>query len=107
MKGKVIVEIAESLRLSKGDNNVVKRVITRTAEEWTEKYQVTQTKYLRRCMLFATTNDQEFLPPDEEHRRWLPVVIVEIDRALVTADRDQLWAEGRRYRVARHSIRSR
>lgn len=95
LKGKVIVEIAELAGLSKGDINVVKRTITRTAEEWIEKYQTTKTKYLRRCMLFASTNENEFLPPDETgQRRWLPVVIAEINRELVTADRAQLWAEG-------------
>jgi hypothetical protein len=95
MRGKVVVEIAELAGLNKGDVNVVKRAITRTHEEWIEKYQTTQTKYARRCMLFASTNEQEFLPPDETgQRRWLPVVITEINRALVEADRAQLWAEG-------------
>jgi predicted P-loop ATPase len=95
MRGKVIVEIAEMAGLSKGDINVVKRCITRTTEKWIEKYQTAETVYNRRCMLFASTNEQEFLPPDETgQRRWLPVIITEINRELVTADRTQLWAEG-------------
>ena len=95
MRGKVIVEIAELAGLSKGDINVVKRAITRTTEKWIEKYQTAETSYNRRCMLFASTNEQEFLPPDETgQRRWLPVVITEINRELVVADRAQLWAEG-------------
>jgi hypothetical protein len=95
MRGKVIVEIAELAGLSKGDINVVKRAITRTTEKWIEKYQTKETSYPRRCMLFASTNEQEFLPPDETgQRRWLPVVITEINRPLVVADRAQLWAEG-------------
>jgi Virulence-associated protein E len=95
MRGKVIVEIAELAGLTKGDINVVKRAITRTTEKWIEKYQTKETSYERRCMLFASTNEQEFLPPDETgQRRWLPVVITEINRDLVIADRAQLWAEG-------------
>jgi len=95
MRGKVIVEIAEMAGLSKGDIDVVKRVITRKTEKWIEKYQIAETVFNRRCMLFASTNNQEFLPPDETgQRRWLPVVITEINRALVEADRSQLWAEG-------------
>ncbi|MGO9994703.1 MAG: VapE domain-containing protein [Steroidobacteraceae bacterium] len=95
MRGKVIVEIAELAGLSKGDINVVKSNITRKADKWIEKYQTTETSYARRCMLFASTNDREFLPADETgHRRWLPVEITELNRALIVADRDQLWAEG-------------
>ena len=95
LRGKVIIEIAELAGLSKADINVVKRVITRRTEEWIEKYRVQPTTFKRRCMLFASTNDERFLPPDETgQRRWLPVEITELDRASITADRNQLWAEG-------------
>ncbi len=95
IKGKAVVEIAELAGLSKADITYVKRVITRTTEEWVEKWQTLPTRYDRRCMMFASTNEQEFLPPDETgHRRWLPVDIVELNRDLIKADRDQLWAEG-------------
>lgn len=95
LRGKVVVEIAEMAGLSKGDIDVVKRVITRKAEKWVEKYQISETVFNRRCMLFASTNKKEFLPQDETgQRRWLPVEIAEINRDLITADRAQLWAEG-------------
>jgi predicted P-loop ATPase len=95
IKGKVVVEISELAGLSKADVNVVKRCITRATEKWIEKYQTTETSYKRRCMLFASTNEERFLPPDETgQRRWLPVEIVEIDRDSIKRDRDQLWAEG-------------
>src|SRR5258707_6485298 len=93
--GKTVVEIAELAGLSRADINVVKRAITRTTEEWIEKYRTTESRYLRRCVLFASTNEREFLPPDETgHRRWLPVEITELDRDRIVEDRDQLWAEG-------------
>jgi hypothetical protein len=95
LRGKVVVEIAEMAGLSKGDIDVVKRVITRKAEKWIEKYQTSETVFNRRCMLFASTNKKEFLPADDTgQRRWLPVEITEINRALIQADRAQLWAEG-------------
>jgi predicted P-loop ATPase len=95
MRGKLVVEIAELAGLSRGDINVVKRTITRRHEEWVEKWQTQPTRYPRRCMLFATTNEERFLPTDETgHRRWLPVEIGGLDRAAIAADRDQLWAEG-------------
>jgi predicted P-loop ATPase len=81
--------------VSKADVEVVKRIITRKTEKWVEKYQISETVFNRRCMLFASTNKKEFLPADETgQRRWLPVEIVEINRELILADRAQLWAEG-------------
>jgi Virulence-associated protein E len=95
LRGKVVVEIAEMAGLSKGDIDIVKRVITRKSEKWIEKYQTSETVFNRRCMLFASTNKKEFLPQDDTgQRRWLPVEITEINRALIEADRAQLWAEG-------------
>ena len=95
LRGKLVVEIAELAGLSRADVNVVKRTITRRAEEWVEKYATQPTTFPRRCMLFATTNEERFLPPDETgNRRWLPVEITRIDRDRIAADRLQLWAEG-------------
>lgn len=95
LRGKVVVEIAEMAGLSKGDIDVVKRVITRKSEKWIEKYQISETVFNRRCMLFSSTNKKEFLPADDTgQRRWLPLEIVEINRKLIQADRAQLWAEG-------------
>jgi hypothetical protein len=95
IRGKLVVEIAELAGLSRADINVVKRTITRRTEEWIEKYRTHETRFKRRCMLFATTNDERFLPPDETgNRRWLPVEIARIDRERIAVDRVQLWAEG-------------
>jgi predicted P-loop ATPase len=95
IRGKLVVEIAELAGLSRADINVVKRTITRRVEEWIEKYKTQPTGFRRRCMLFATTNDERFLPPDETgNRRWLPVEITRLDRERIAADRAQLWAEG-------------
>jgi len=95
IRGKLVIEVAEMAGLSKGDINLVKRVITRRVEEWIEKFQTLPTRFKRRGMLFASTNDDQFLPPDETgQRRWLPVEITALDRVRIAADRDQLWAEG-------------
>jgi hypothetical protein len=95
IRGKLIGEIAELAGLSRADINVVKRVVTRKTEVWIEKFQTEETRYPRRCMLFATTNEERFLPTDETgQRRWLPEEISTLDRARIAADRNQLWAEG-------------
>jgi hypothetical protein len=95
IRGKVVVEIAEMAGLSKADITHLKRSITRRKEEWIEKWKTQPTSYPRRCMLFATTNEDRFLPPDETgQRRWLPVEVAGLDRDRIAADRLQLWAEG-------------
>ena len=95
IRGKIIVEIAELAGLGKAEVEFVKRMITRRVEEWVEKWQVMSTRYLRRCMLFASTNNKQFLPQDETgQRRWLPVEIEQLIDSLIMRDRDQLWAEG-------------
>ena len=95
IRGKVVVEISELAGLSRADVNETKRNITRRREQWIEKWQIDQTTYPRRCMLFASTNEEQFLPPDETgQRRWLPVEVVELNRERIAADRDQMWAEG-------------
>ena len=87
IRGKIIVEIAELAGLSKADVDVIKRMITRRKEEWTEKYETLTTSYLRRCMFFASTNKEQFLPEDETgQRRWLPVEIELLDDVLISRD---------------------
>lgn len=95
IQGKIVVEIAELAGLNKTEVEYIKRMITRRVEEWVEKWKTLPTRYLRRCMLFASTNNLRFLPPDETgQRRWLPVEIITLNDALIIRDRAQLWAEG-------------
>jgi hypothetical protein len=95
LKGKLVSEIAEMVNVSTGSAEHIKRVITRTHEEWVEKWQTLPTRYARRGMLFATTNQEQHLPLDETgQRRWLPMEIGQILRELIKRDRNQLWAEG-------------
>jgi hypothetical protein len=95
IQGKIVVEIAELAGIGKAEVEYIKRIITRRVEEWVEKWKTLPTRYLRRCMLFASTNNKRFLPQDETgQRRWLPVEIIALVDELILRDRDQLWAEG-------------
>ena len=55
----------------------------------------------RRFVMFATTNDEDFLDDPNGERRWLPIAVgrqegfVQVDISGIEAVRDQLWAEGR------------
>lgn len=96
IRGKLVIEIPELVGLGKAEVESVKRMVTRRDERWTEKWQVLETVYPRRGMFFGSTNNIQFLPQDETgHRRWLPVEIITLDDAHISADREQLWAEGK------------
>lgn len=92
-RGVLIAELAEMRGLRAADVDRVKAFITRRHEKWVPKYREFATNYPRRFIIVGTTNDEEFLPPDTEHRRWLPLHTGGIDVPKLHEDRDQLWAE--------------
>lgn len=93
LRGTLIGELAEMRGLRAAEIERVKAFITRTHEKWTPKYQEFATTYARRLVIVGTTNDEEFLPADTEHRRWLPLHTGGVDVPGIRRDRDQLWAE--------------
>lgn len=92
--GRLVGEIAELKGLHGRDAEHIKAFISRTHEEWIEKWQTTPTKFPRRLMMFGTGNNREFLDDETGERRWLPVRVGEVDVVAIGAVRDQLWAEG-------------
>jgi predicted P-loop ATPase len=92
-RGVLIAELAEMRGLRGADQDRVKAFITRRHEKWVPKYREFATAYPRRFLIIGTTNDEEFLPPDEEHRRWLPLHTSSVDVAAIKRDKEQLWAE--------------
>jgi hypothetical protein len=97
MRGKVVGELGEMKGFSAKMIEHIKAFITREREEWTPKYCEFTTKYLRRCIFFGTTNDDEPLPPDSTgNRRWLPFKVadgVKCDVEQLSKVKEQLWAE--------------
>jgi Virulence-associated protein E/Primase C terminal 2 (PriCT-2) len=93
LRGVLVGEMAEMRGLRAADVERVKAFITRSHEKWVPKYKEFATSYPRRCIIVGTTNDEEFLPQDTEHRRWLPLHSGRVDVERLRNDRDQLWAE--------------
>lgn len=93
MRGVLIGEMAEMRGLRAADVERVKAFITRTHEKWVPKYKEFATNYPRRFIIVGTTNDEEFLPADTEHRRWLPLHTSRVNVQDIANDREQLWAE--------------
>lgn len=94
MRGALVGELAEMRGLRAAEVERVKAFITRTHEKWVPKYKEFAITYPRRFIMVGTTNDEEFLPMDTEHRRWLPMQTERVDVPAIARDREQLWAEG-------------
>ncbi len=94
LRGKLVGEIAELRGLQGREAESIKAWISRRWEEWTPKYREYATRYPRRLLCIGTSNPQEFLDDDTGERRWLPMVVGDVDVPGVRAVRDQLWAEG-------------
>lgn len=97
MRGKIVGELGEMKGFSQKMIEHIKSFITREWEEWTPKYQEFVTKYLRRCVFFGTTNDDEPLPPDSTgNRRFLPFKVALGAKCSVeelAKVKDLIWAE--------------
>jgi len=94
MRGVLVAELAEMRGMRVADVERIKAFITRIFEKWVPKYKEFAISYPRRFIMVGTTNDEEFLPMDTEHRRWLPLQTSAVDVAAIARDREQLWAEG-------------
>ena len=94
MRGVLVVELAELQGLRTRDLEEIKAWITRSREHWVPKYQEMTTSYDRRCLLFGTTNGDDFLDDPTGERRWLPMRVEAVDIPALVRDREQLWAEG-------------
>lgn len=93
MRGKLVVEISELDGLRTRELEGIKAWVTKCWETWVPKYMEFSTRYGRRAIPFGTTNDPEFLADHTGNRRWAPIVISRADKAAISRDRDQLWAE--------------
>jgi len=93
MRGKMVLEIAELVGLSKRERNHVKSFISARADEHRANFAEMSKKQKRRGLFIGTTNDREFLDDPTGSRRFLPVLVTKGDIESLQRDRDQLWAE--------------
>jgi predicted P-loop ATPase len=93
MRGVWLYEIAELANLSKADVEKTKAFASRLNDRARPAYGRLRIDQPRRCIFFATTNDDEYLKSQTGNRRFWPVKVGRIDLAALERDRDQLWAE--------------
>jgi predicted P-loop ATPase len=81
--------------------NEVKAFVTRREDQWVEKWESFQTRRPRRCVIFGTSNRQDWNHDPTGARRYWPIWCgaKSIDVEAIEATRDQIWAEAlHRYR---------
>jgi virulence-associated protein E len=91
LAGVWLFEIAELSNIRRTEVESIKAFASRTYDRARPVYGRTRVDQPRRCVLFATTNDDQYLKvPD---RRFWPVRTATINIEALRRDRDQLWAE--------------
>lgn len=97
LRGKIVVELGELRGIGTRDEESIKSWMTRVKEEWIPKYKEFPQHYLRRFVLFGTTNNGRFLADATGNRRWLPMEVAktrpQVDLAFVEENLAQLWAQ--------------
>jgi Virulence-associated protein E len=89
-----LFEIAELSNIRRAEVEHIKAFASRTVDRARPAYGRTRVDQPRRCVLFATTNNDQYLK--EADRRFWPVKTKTIDIEALRRDRDQLWAEASR-----------
>jgi predicted P-loop ATPase len=95
LQGVWIYELAEldSLTLGKHQASEIKQFISNGSDDITQKFEKYVTGFKRKVVFAGTTNKSSYLRDETGARRFWPVVCTAIDSALLTDDREQLWAE--------------
>ena len=88
-----IIELAELASMRKADVEALKGFFSARRDDIRVPYGRVLESFPRRCVFVGSTNSEEFLPGDDQQRRYWPVRINVIDTDALTTDRDQLWAE--------------
>ena len=86
-----LYEIAELSNIRKTEVEHIKAFASRTHDRARPAYGRVRVDQPRRCILFATTNNDQYLK--EPDRRFWPMKTTNIDIEALKRDRDQLWAE--------------
>ncbi len=88
-----IIELGELAGIRKTDVESLKSFFSTSSDHIRAPYARVAEDFLRRCVYVGSTNKPEFLPPDDEQRRYWPVAVGVIDLLGLANDRDQLWAQ--------------
>lgn len=86
-------ECADLSGMSKAEVERTKAFASRVTDRARKAYGRVREEQNRQCVIWATTNDQQYLQSQTGNRRFWPVKCGRVDLEGVLRDRDQLWAE--------------
>ena len=93
LRGVWLYEIADLSNIRKAEVEHVKAFASRTHDRARPAYGRTKIDLPRRCVIWATTNNSEYLKSQTGNRQFWPVAVGRIDIESFKRDRDQLFAE--------------
>jgi len=94
LRGAWIYEWAELEVLRRArEASAVKAFITSQVDTYRPSYGRMVIDVPRTCVIGGSTNDDEFLVDPTGHRRWWPIRVGTVQLDILSAQRDQLWAE--------------
>jgi hypothetical protein len=93
INGVWLYEIADLTGMRRSEVEHVKAFLSRTEDRARGAYQRYRTDNPRRCIFFATTNEDSYLKSDTGNRRFWPIKVVGCDTRKLKAARDQILAE--------------
>lgn len=96
LQGVWLYEIADLAGMRKAEVEAVKTFASRTHDRARPAYGRLRVDRPRRCIFFASTNDDTYLKSQTGDRRFWPVLTRHINLAELRRDRNQLWAEAAR-----------
>jgi hypothetical protein len=93
LAGVWLYEIADLAGHTRAEVERMKAFASRTHDRARPAYGRSRVDRPRRCVLFATTNNETYLKSQTGNRRFWPIKCGRIDLEALKRDRDQLWAE--------------
>ena len=93
LQGVWLYEIADLTGIGRAEVEKIKAFASRTVDRARPAYGRSRVDRPRRCVFFATTNNETYLKSQTGNRRFWPIVTGQIDLDALRRDRDQLWAE--------------
>jgi|HubBroStandDraft_4_1064222.scaffolds.fasta_scaffold00027_45 hypothetical protein len=93
VQGVWLYEIADLAGITKAEVERVKAFASRKVDRARPAYGRSRVDRPRRCVFFATTNNDTYLKSQTGNRRFWPVRAPRVNLDALTRDRDQLWAQ--------------
>ncbi len=93
MRGRLLIEIAELQSFTRAEVNAVKTMMSNQVDDYRPSYGRNVVAYPRQCILAGTTNSKEWGDDETGLRRFWPIRCGDINIPLLTAAREQLFAE--------------